>query len=105
MSTPFLIPLQPINQRFIISLAGVQYQFTVRWNNMNQAWTLDIADSSGNAIISGIAIVTGGDLLEPYGYLNFGFQLIAQTTNDTDAVPTFTNLGSTANLYAVVVSS
>lgn len=102
MATPFLIPLQPTNQNFAITLAGVQYQVTVRWNDANQAWTLDIADSNGNAIVSGIAVVTGVDLLAPYKYLNFGGELIAQTTNDVDAVPNFSNLGSTGNLYFVV---
>jgi hypothetical protein len=102
-STPFLIPLQPANQVFTLTLAGVQYQFTVKWNDANQAWTLDIADATGaNPIISGIPIVTGADLLAPYGYLNFGGQLIAQTTNDTNAVPTLANLGSAGNVYFVV---
>jgi hypothetical protein len=103
MATPFLIPLQPTNQVFTITLGGVQYQFTVKWNDANQAWTLDIADATGaNPIVSGIPIVTGADLLAPYGYLNFGGQLIAQTTNDTNAVPTLANLGSAGNLYFVV---
>jgi hypothetical protein len=102
MATPFLIPLQSSNQVIQVTLAGVLYQFTIRWNDANQAWTLDIADSNGNAIISGIPLVTGGDLLAPYGYLNFGGQLIVQTANDTNAVPTLANLGSAGNLYFVV---
>jgi len=101
-STPFLIPLQPTNQVFVISLAGVQYQMTVKWNDANQAWTLDIANVNGTAIVSGIPIITGTDLLAPFAYLNFGGQLIVQTTNDTDAVPTLANLGSAGNLFFVV---
>lgn len=100
-SGALLIPLQPTNQTFQITLAGTQYTFTVRWNDANQAWTLDIADANQNPIISGIPIVTGGDLLAPYGYLNFGGKLIAQTTNDTDAVPTLANLGTTGNLFFI----
>lgn len=100
----FQIPLQPNPQILQVILAGVPYQLTVKWNDANQAWTLDIADVNRNPIISGIPIVTGRDLLAPYGYLNFGGQLIAQTTNDTDAVPTLANLGSTGNLYFVVNS-
>jgi hypothetical protein len=103
MPTPFLIPLQSTNQRITITLAGVLYQLTVRWNDMNQAWQLDIADQNGNAIVSGIPVVTGRDLLAPFQYLNFGGQLIAQTANDTTAVPTLTNLGSAGNLYFVVL--
>jgi hypothetical protein len=101
-STPLLIPLQPTNQTFTITLAGVQYQFTVTWNDANQAWTLDIADGTGaNPIVSGIPVVTGVDLLAPYAYLNFGGQLIAQTTNNTNAVPTLANLGTSGNLYFI----
>lgn len=100
--TAYLVPLKATNQRFTITLSGVPYQCTVRWNDMNQAWQLDIADQQGNAIRTGIPIVTGTDLLRPYRYLNFGGQLIAQTTNDVDAVPTLTNMGGTGNLFFVV---
>jgi hypothetical protein len=103
MATPFLIPLQPTNQTFQITLAGVVYTLTVRWNDMNEAWTLDLADQNQNPIVSGIPLVTGVDLLAPYGHLNIGGQLIAQTTNDTNAVPTLANLGSSGNLYFVVL--
>jgi hypothetical protein len=70
---------------------------------MNEAWTLDLADQNQNPVVSGIPLVTGVDLLAPYGHLNIGGQLIAQTTNDTDAVPTLANLGSTGNLYFVLL--
>jgi hypothetical protein len=103
MATPYLIPLQPTNQTIQITMAGALYTLTVRWNDMNEAWTLDIADANSNPIICGIPVVTGVDLLASYAYLNFGGQLIAQTTNDTNAVPTMANLGSTGNLYFVVL--
>jgi hypothetical protein len=101
MPTPYLIPLQPTNQTIQITMAGTLYGLTVRWNEMNQAWTLDLDDQRGNAIVAGIPLVTGVDLLAPYGYLNIRGQLIAQTTNDTTAVPTMANLGTTGNLYFV----
>lgn len=104
-TTAYLIPLQAANQILQISLAGVIYQLRVRWNSPNQAWTLDIASASGAPIISGIPIVTGQNLLAPYAYLNLGGQLIAQTTNDTAAVPTLANLGSTGNLFFTTVAS
>jgi hypothetical protein len=97
-----MIPLQPNNQVIQVTMAGVQYQLTVRWNDANQSWILDIADPSANPIVTGIPVVTGEDLLAPFAYLNFGGQLIVQTTNDTDAVPTLANLGSAGNLYFVV---
>lgn len=101
-STVFEIPLQAATpQQLNVSLNGVQYQFTVRYNSQNNAWTLDIADSSGDAILMGIPMITGADLLAQYKYLGIGGQLICQTDNDITAVPTFTNLGQTSHLYFI----
>lgn len=102
MTTYYEIPLSAEPQTFNITLAGATYGFTVQWNVPNGSWIIDIADSSGNAIVSGIPMVTGADLLEQYSYLNFGFQLVAQTDNSPDSVPTFDNIGTTSHLYAIV---
>lgn len=102
MSTPYEIPLSPQPQRFGIAIAGTTYTLTVRWNVINASWIIDIADANGNSILSGIPMVTGADLLEQFGYLNFGFQLVAQTDNAPDVVPTFADLGSTGHLYAIL---
>lgn len=100
--TPYTIPLIQSNQTLTISLAGISYNLRVVWNNIAQSWTLDILDKNNNAIVTGIPIVTGADLLEQFGYLNFGGRLIAQTDNDPNAIPTFANLGLTGNLFFVV---
>lgn len=102
MSTYYEIPLSPQPQTFNITLGGVQYQFLVTWNVVNASWMINIADSSENPILSGIPMVTGVDLLEQYGYLGFQFQLICQTDNAPDVVPTFADLGTTGHLYAIV---
>jgi len=102
MSTNYEIPLSPQAQNFTIMLVGVAYQFTLTWNVINATWMVNIADSSGNPIVSSIPLVTGVDLLEQYGYLDFGFQLIVQTDNAPDVVPTYANLGTTGHLYAIV---
>jgi hypothetical protein len=101
MTTYYEIPLSAEPQSFDIPIGGTTYGLTVKWNVPNASWIIDIADASGNPIVSGIPMVTGADLLEQYGYLNFGFQLVAQTDNDPDAVPTFDNIGTTAHLYAI----
>lgn len=100
-ATPFVLPLIPSPQTLTIPLNGVLYQLTLHWCDPAQCWILDIADNSGNPLVQGIAVVTGADLLEQFGYLNFGGQLIAQTDNNADEVPTFNNLGSTGNLFFV----
>lgn len=101
MTTAVEIPLLATPQTFAIALGGVTYQLTVRWNDIAGYWVLDIADSLGNRVLSGVPLVTGADLLAQYDYLNFPGQLIVQTDNDTDALPTFTDLGTTAHLYFV----
>jgi hypothetical protein len=101
MSSPLRVPLQPTNQRFTITLVGVVYTMTIRWNGACQAWILDLGDASNNLLIAGLPLVTGVDLLSPFAYLNIGGQLIVQTTNDTPAVPTLANLGLAGNLYFI----
>lgn len=102
MASTFEIPLTAQPQTFLVSLAGVQYQFTLQWRDTaNGGWVLDIADASSNPIVSGIPLVTGVNLLAQYKYLSFGFELWVQT-DAADAPPTYTNLGSTSHLYAVI---
>jgi hypothetical protein len=97
----FEIPTSPEAQTFSIALAGVTYQLTLVWNNMSNSWTLNIADSSLNPLVSGIALVANVDLLEPYAYMNFGGMLIAQTDNNVTMPPTYDNLGSLGHIYFV----
>ncbi len=96
------IPLEPGSQRFRVDLGGVEYSLFVRWNEAASAYIIDISTASGDAIVSGIALVTGGDLLAQYGYLEIGGELHVQTDHDTDAMPTFDSLGTTSHVYFVV---
>jgi hypothetical protein len=45
--------------------------------------------------------VPGIDLLEQFGYLNFGGELRVETDFDKNAPPTSANLGSQSHLYFV----
>jgi hypothetical protein len=99
--TAFEIPLSATPQTLSVSLVGVTYNLTVKWNDISRAWVIDLYDQNDNLIVGGIPMVTGEDLLEPYGYLKIGGQLIVQTDTDTLAVPTFDNLGATSHLYFI----
>jgi hypothetical protein len=99
--TAYEIPLSAKPQAFSIALGGVTYKMTLRWNVPAAAWMLDIADATGNLMVGSIPLVTGVDLLGQYAYLGFTGQLVVQTDNDPDAVPTFDNLGSTGHLYFI----
>ncbi len=98
----YTIPLQGNPETFKITLAGVDYFLTVKYQNTDQSgWFLDIYDSQNNPLVCGIPLVTGCNLLEQYAHFGFGGRLWVQTDHDPDAVPTFKNLGTEANLYWV----
>jgi hypothetical protein len=103
--TAYVIPLQPTNQLLSVTLNGVLYNLRVIWNAIAQIWVMDIYDSSSNPVLLGVPLVSGGDLLWQFEYLGIGGQMYAQTSNDTDAPPTFTNLGVTSQLYYVIWST
>jgi hypothetical protein len=104
MSTQYQIPLINASQTLLVTLGGNQYTLTVKWNPDQDAdcWTIDIGDVNNNLIVGSIPMVTGCDLLGQFAYLNFGGKLIASTTFDPSATPTFDNLGDGAYLYFVV---
>lgn len=101
MTTPYQIPLSPKAQSFFIQLGAVSYLLTFRWNSVSAAWMLDIASADRVPLVSSIPVITGLDLLAPHKHLGFTGALIAQTDNDPDVVPTFTNLGTGGRLYYV----
>lgn len=75
------IPLSPEPQSLSIVLAGKEYRLTVRWFEAPEGgWLLDIDDAeTGQAIVHGIPLVVGLDLLAPYEYLNFGGALVVDS--------------------------
>lgn len=97
----FRIPLLPAAQRFTTTLSGVTYQLTLRWNVRSACWVMDLADSDGNPIRSGVPLVTGCDLFGQFEYLDLGGAFVVQTSSSPDEVPTLTNLGSEGNLFFV----
>lgn len=95
------IPLKATPQQLAVTLNSVDYKLKVVWNEQNQSWVMDIQDSAGNAIASGLPLVTANDLLEQLTYLGIGGKMLVQTDFNTMAVPTFANLGTTGHLYFV----
>lgn len=88
----YTIPLSPEPQSFNITLGGKDYRLTVRWLEAFEAgWVLDIEDPEKElSLIMGLPLITGGDLLEPFSYLNFGGELWLNALLPAD----FNNLGS-----------
>jgi hypothetical protein len=101
MSDAYVIPLSPTPQTLAITLGGVGYRLTVRWNEHAACWMLNLADTAGVAIVAGIALTAGVDLLGQYKYLRLGGKLYAQSDASIDTPPALDNLGVTARLYWV----
>lgn len=93
------IPLSPDNQAFNINLSNTTYRLQVEWCDF--AWVLDLMDSGGNEIVSGIPMVTGGNLLSQWGYLNLGFALEVVCDDVSQDYPTKTDLGIRSHLYVI----
>lgn len=99
--TNYVVPTLPTNQLLTIDLAGTTYQLLFLWNGKSNCWVMDVLDSAGNPIVTGIPLITGADLLEQYHYLGIGGSLLCQTIGDIDSVPTYENFGTTGILYFI----
>lgn len=96
------IPLSATPQSFRISISGASYSLRFSYCAADQGgWLLDLSDSSGNALVSGIPLVTGSDLLAQYSYLGIGAALYVAGDGGSSDAPTFANLGTTTHLYVV----
>lgn len=93
------IPLSPDNQKFSIEIAGTQWRMSIIWRD--PWWVLNLAGSSGKALITGIPLVTDVDLLAQYAWLGLNFQLLVACDDSTQAYPTKTDLGTRSHLYVI----
>ena len=98
----YIIPLTGEPETFAITLAGREYQLTVRWNDADQGgWMLDLAEPDGGAdVLLGIPLVTGTDLLGQFAHLGIGGQLIVHA-GDSDDAPDLETLGDAVKLYFI----
>lgn len=104
--TWYQIPLSGNPESFQITLAGVNYLLTVKWNDAADAgWEFDLAYADTNEpIVAGQPLITGNDCLAGLEYLGIGGMFVVYTNGDEAAVPTFENLGTQCNLFFVVAS-
>lgn len=95
------IPLTPQPQTFLITLSGQQYRLTFLWNADPYlgGWYVSFYDPQGNTLLGSVPLVTGANLLEQYAYLGIGGSIIVQTDHNTDAVPTYENLGINSHVF------
>ena len=89
-----------IEQQFAIQLAGVQYQLTLVWRDV-AGWILDVADSGGAAMLTGVPLVPGVNLLEQFPELGVNGTFVTVCDNGSPEDPTKTNLGTYSHLVFV----
>lgn len=82
-----------------MSQVPVTVQLKTNWCAPANCWIVDVNDENGVPIVAGMAMVTGADLLEQFQYLGLGFQMIVQSDNNPDEVPSYTTLGKTGHLF------
>lgn len=104
--TTLEIPLSPSqNQRLQVTLNSIAYALVCRWNDVSTCWILDVYEADGTtAVLRGVPLVTGADLLGQYAYLGLGGSLVVLTIavgHPPEEVPTFDNLGTDGHLYFV----
>jgi hypothetical protein len=106
MATVSEIPTQggqPFTE--VVTWGGVSYTLFFKWNPASYCWVLDIWDQSGTTpILTGLALVTGTDVLGQFAYLPVGAQAIITVMTigpfiSPDTVPDFNNLGSDGHVY------
>jgi hypothetical protein len=96
------IPLMPQAQTLSISLGGNDYRMRFLWNTMAGVWMMDISAMDGTPILSSIPLISEMDLIEQYGYLEFGGGFVARTLGKYGVPATYSNLGGEGNLYFTV---
>jgi hypothetical protein len=96
----FSIPALPTPQSFGISLGGIDLNMGLSFKGA-AGWVMDVANNVGDTLLSGVPLVTGGNLLEQFEHLGIPGGLWVQTKNAPDAVPTFDNLGVESFLFYV----
>lgn len=95
----FEIPLLSDPQSLTVTMVNIDYDLLVYWNSNSNNWNLSITDkNTKTVVINSIPLVTGVDLLAPFGYLNFSCQLIVENEDPLQSVPDRDNLGITTHL-------
>lgn len=95
----FQIPLQSGAQEFPIRLNGTLRRLRFVWREaVEGGWFVDVAGSDGAAILSGLPLRPGHDLLEQHQHLGIG-HLFVTVNGETDRDPTYAEMGDTVQLY------
>lgn len=91
------IPLSSQNQQFSIRLGGRNYRIRLIHRQFC-GWVADMMDQAGTEIFTGVPLVSGTDILEPYRYMGFNGSLIF-VCDETTGELSFSEFGRKNRLY------
>lgn len=94
------IPLTADNQQFRVQLANTTYTLKIIWRDV-AGWILDVADSGGVALLTGVPLVPEVNLLEQFPELGVNGTFVTVCDNGSPEYPTKTNLGTYSHLVFV----
>lgn len=99
MKNPYILPVtsQP-NQTFktVIPLGKRNVELTIGLSFLEVAgfWTMDITNQYGVMLLSNLPLLTGGNLLAPYSYLNLGELQVVKRNPTYEDRPNSAQLGT-----------
>lgn len=96
------ISLSPDNQQFRILLGDTTYTLRIIWRD-TAGWIMDVMDSGGAVLLSGVPLVTGVNLLQQYPQSGIDGELVVITDKGAPEDPTKDNLGIYSHLIFVQV--
>lgn len=85
-----------------VELDGVVYTLRLRWSERGECWHFDLSDADGDAILSGVRLVTGFPLLYRFRYLGVPpGELFFFDLRGLGGQPTLEEMGDRYRLYYV----
>jgi hypothetical protein len=99
-----LVPVTSASKgNFTCVLGDTSLDFATRWNELSSVWTMDLTRTDdGQALLRGIPLVLGADLLAPYG-LGLGSLILVDTSGaGMEAGPE--DLGDRVVMYYLTVA-
>ena len=103
-----IVPLRQVpNQAFTVQLTvdgqPLTLNLSLSYSAMAGWWTMQVADSQGNTLISSVPLVTGyypaANTLAQYGYLAIGSAYLLNTGSSPDDYPGANDLTSFSLLW------
>ena len=90
-------------QDLVVSLDAVTYVIRLRRNSRSSTWSLDLLDEGATALVAGLSLVTGHDLLQAHRALAGVPQgaLVLLDADGTGTDPGELELGGRCQLYYV----